>query len=66
MVRPATQDDLTAILAIYNDAVLDSTAIWNDRVVDWENRRAWLLDRQSRNRLDSNASFRLKVCPQEQ
>jgi L-amino acid N-acyltransferase YncA len=49
MVRPATQDDLPAILAIYNDAVLNSTAIWNDRVVDLENRRAWLLDRQSRN-----------------
>ena len=49
MVRPATQDDLSAILAIYNDAVLNSTAIWNDRVVDLENRRAWLLDRQSRN-----------------
>jgi phosphinothricin acetyltransferase len=49
MWRAATQDDLPAILAIYNDAVLNSTAIWNDRVVDLENRRAWLLDRQSRN-----------------
>ena len=49
MVRPATQDHLPAILAIYNDAVLNSTAIWNDRVVDLENRRAWLLDRLSRN-----------------
>ena len=49
MVRPATQDDLSAILAIHNDAVLDSTAIWNDQVVDLGNRRAWLLDRQSRN-----------------
>ena len=49
MVRPATQGDLSTILAIYNDAVLHSTAIWNDQVVDFENRRAWLLDRQSRN-----------------
>ena len=49
MGRPPTQDDLSAILVIYNDAVLNSTAIWNDRVVDLENRRAWLLDRQSRN-----------------
>ena len=49
MVRPATQDDLSAILAIYNDAVLNSSAIWNDRVVDLENRHAWLLDRQARN-----------------
>jgi L-amino acid N-acyltransferase YncA len=49
MVRPATQGGLSAILAIYNDAVLHSTAIWNDQVVDLESRRAWLLDRQSRN-----------------
>ena len=38
MGRPPTQDDLSAILVIYNDAVLNSTAIWNDRVVDLENR----------------------------
>ena len=37
MGRPPTQDDLSAILVIYNDAVLNSTAIWNDRVVDLEN-----------------------------
>lgn len=40
-VRPATPDDLPAILAIYNDAVLTSTAIWNWSVADLENRRAW-------------------------
>ena len=42
MVRPATQGDLSTILAIYNDAVLHSTAIWNDQVVDFENRRELL------------------------
>jgi len=40
-IRPATDDDLPAILAIYNDAVRHTTAIWNDTVVDLESRRAW-------------------------
>lgn len=42
IVRPATEADLPGILAIYNDAVLNTTAIWNDTVVDLDNRRAWL------------------------
>ena len=29
MIRGALPDDLPAVLAIYNDAVLTSTAIWN-------------------------------------
>lgn len=41
VVRPATDPDLTAILAIYNDAVKHTTAIWNDTLVDLDNRRAW-------------------------
>jgi phosphinothricin acetyltransferase len=41
MIRPATEADLPAILAIYNDAVLNTTAIWNETPVDLENRRAW-------------------------
>ncbi len=40
-VRDATDADLPAILAIYNDAVVNTTAIWNDVVVDLVNRRAW-------------------------
>ena len=40
--------DLGAILAIYNAAVLNTTAIWNDAVVDLANRRAWLEGRQRR------------------
>ena len=47
-IRPATDDDLPAILAIYNDAVRHTTAIWNDTVVDLENRRAW---KEARTRL---------------
>lgn len=41
VVRPAGVDDLPAILTIYNDAVLHTTAIWNDAVVDLDNRIAW-------------------------
>lgn len=47
-LRPAIDADLTGILAIYNDAVLNSTAIWNDAPVDLANRRAWLMDRQAK------------------
>jgi len=45
VVRPASEPDLAAILAIYNDAVRHTTAIWNDTVVDIDNRRAWLAAR---------------------
>ena len=40
-VRPADAADLTAILAIYNDALLNTTAVWNDTPVGLENRTAW-------------------------
>ncbi|MBS7662190.1 N-acetyltransferase [Pseudomonas lalucatii] len=40
-IRDARVADLPAILAIYNDAVRHSTAIWNDAPVDLANRRAW-------------------------
>ena len=41
MIRPASDDDLPAITAIYNDAVVNTTAIWNETVVDVANRRTW-------------------------
>ncbi|MCC6947496.1 MAG: N-acetyltransferase [Bradyrhizobiaceae bacterium] len=46
-VRTATEADLPAILAIYNDAVLHSTAIWNETPVDLENRRGWFEARRA-------------------
>ena len=46
IVRPAVIADLPAILAIYNDAVVNTTAIWNDAEVDLANRQAWLEARQ--------------------
>ena len=45
-IRPATGADLPAITAIYNDAVANTTAIWNEVVVDVDNRRTWLEMRQ--------------------
>ena len=48
LIRPATEADVPAILAIYNDAVAHTTAIWNETLVDLENRRAWVRERQGR------------------
>lgn len=45
-IRDATTGDLAGIMAIYNDAVLKTTAIWNETQVDLDNRTAWLADRQ--------------------
>lgn len=45
-IHDATPADLPGILAIYNDAVLSSTAIWNDDPVDLANRQAWFAARQ--------------------
>ena len=42
----AEETDLPAIRDIYNDAVLNTTAIWNDARVDTANRRDWLAQRQ--------------------
>jgi len=45
-VRDAAAGDIDGIVAIYNDAVLHTTAIWNEKTVDAANRAAWLADRQ--------------------
>ncbi len=49
IIRPAAEADLPAILAIYNDAVAKTTAIWNDQPVDLANRRAWFYARATQN-----------------
>ena len=46
-IRDATPDDIAGILAIYNDAVAHTTAIWNETPVDAANRRAWMAERQA-------------------
>lgn len=45
-IRDAHDGDLDGILAIYNDAVATTTAIWNDTPVDRANRAAWLAARR--------------------
>lgn len=42
LIRDASQADLGSLRDIYNDAVLNTTAIWNEAAIDLENRRAWL------------------------
>jgi phosphinothricin acetyltransferase len=46
IIRDAVPADVEAITAIYNDAVEHTTAIWNERTVDSDNRAAWLAERQ--------------------
>src|SRR3546814_3940137 len=46
-IRDARHADLPAIRDIYNDAVLSTTAIWNEQAVDLGNRQAWFSARQS-------------------
>lgn len=41
-IRDATEADLEAIRDIYNHAVEHTTAIWNEVLIDTDNRRAWL------------------------
>ncbi len=47
-IRDATEADLAAIRDIYNDAVQHTTAIWNEQLIDVENRRAWMELRRAR------------------
>ncbi|MBW8298237.1 MAG: GNAT family N-acetyltransferase [Hydrogenophaga sp.] len=42
LIRDATEADLEAIRDIYNHAVEHTTAIWNEVLIDVDNRRAWL------------------------
>ena len=46
IVRDATLEDAADVLAIYNFAALNTTAVWTDGAVDLESRRAWILARQ--------------------
>ena len=46
-IRDAVAADLPAILDIYNDAVLNTLAIWNEQTVDLANRQQWFDARQA-------------------
>lgn len=45
IIRDAGEADAAGIAAIYNDAVAQTTAIWNETPVDAANRRDWLAAR---------------------
>jgi L-amino acid N-acyltransferase YncA len=49
IVRAAAETDLGAILAIHNDAILSTTAIWYEKEADLESRRVLLADRRARD-----------------
>ncbi len=44
-IEAAALEHIAEIAAIYNDAVLTTTAVWNDSPVGVDDRRAWLEDR---------------------
>ncbi len=46
LIRDAADADAPAIAAIYNDAVVNTTAIWNEVQVDAANRVTWMADRR--------------------
>ena len=46
IVRDATLEDAEDILAIYNYAAINTTAVWTDGPADLESRREWLCARQ--------------------
>lgn len=46
-VRAATDEDLPALLAIHNEAVRTTTAIWDEDEDDLEDRREWLHQRRA-------------------
>ncbi len=48
IIRDATEADLAAVLDIYNDAVANTTAIWNETLVDLANRQDWFAARMAR------------------
>jgi len=47
VIRDAVPADLPAIREIYNDAVLNTLAIWNEHTVDLDNRQQWFNARQA-------------------
>jgi phosphinothricin acetyltransferase len=49
IIRDATENDLAGVMEIYNDAVANTTAIWNETLVDLENRRQWFAARVAKN-----------------
>jgi L-amino acid N-acyltransferase YncA len=49
VIRAANESDLPAILAIYNEAILNQTSIWNDMPAELADRRNWWQTRAAQN-----------------
>jgi phosphinothricin acetyltransferase len=47
LIRPANADDLPQVLAIYNEVIARSTAIYTDMPATLDDRRAWLETREA-------------------
>jgi L-amino acid N-acyltransferase len=47
VISPAQETHIAGITDIYNDAVSHTTAIWNEVLVDADNRAAWLAERRA-------------------
>ncbi|KAF1045467.1 MAG: L-amino acid N-acyltransferase MnaT [Herbaspirillum frisingense] len=45
-IREADKADIPGVTVIYNDAVANTTAIWNETEVDEQNRQDWLAARR--------------------
>jgi phosphinothricin acetyltransferase len=45
-IRDACEADTPGILRIYNDAVANTTAVWNEQPSSLEQRIAWLAERR--------------------
>lgn len=48
MIRFATESDLEAILAIYNDAILNTTAVYTYKEKDLQERNEWFLAKREK------------------
>lgn len=46
-IRPATEADLGAILDLYNEAILNSTAVYQEKPHTLEMRQQWYADKQT-------------------
>lgn len=59
IVRDATENDLPEILAIYNDVIARSTAVWTEQPSTLDERRAWFSARRA-------AGYPLLVAAEEE
>ena len=49
IIRDAVEDDLSSILAIYNDVILNTTAVFSEQPHTLQMRKDWYIDRVANN-----------------